>query len=154
MKPATLLTTKAQAIRARLEDTPMKIEPPRTDTYDFEKNKKIWDELDRLQKRSQLETYLVMWGETPVAIIVFKNTDAQCTCIVTKMVNGQRVMWKSSVRGHNYDRRTEVLSGLTLPSVHSEYERDHSPRHFVMRNEGVRWDTYLLNNGFKVWRTL
>lgn len=148
------LQPKAQSIRNRQLDAPMTIEPPRTDTYDADKNKALFQELDRLQRRSQMETYLVMWGEMPVASIVMHSTEKQCKAIATTFVNGQRVMWKSVVRGAGYDRRTAVLSGLALPSVHSHYEECTSPKNFVLTNEGERWDDMLRKAGFRVWRTL
>jgi hypothetical protein len=153
-KNVMFLTPKAKAIREGLTDAPMTIEPPREDTYDADKNKQLFEELNRLQRRAQIENYMIMWGEMPVATVVFHSTEKQCKTIVTTFVNGCRVMWKSVVRGSGFDRRTAALSGLLLPGVHSYYEECSSPKNFKLVNEGERWDTLLLKNGFKVWRTL
>lgn len=150
---ALALMPKAATIRNRLADAPMTIDPPRSDTYDADRNAQLFKELENLQKRAQIETYAVMWGEMPVATIVIKSTEKQCTAIVTKFVNHQRVMWKSSVRGQGFDRRTEALFGLTIPTSFSHYEGCNSLP-FLMRNEGKRWDDQLRAHGFRVWRTL
>lgn len=146
--------TKADIIRERLKEVPPTQEPPRTDTYDADKNTAVFNELKTLSKKTGLQTYIVMWGEQPIATIVFKITVAQVTAIATKLVNGRRVMFKQSARSHDYDRFTAALAGLTLPQIYSHYEVDKSPAHFVIRDQGKRWDRQLVDNKFNLWRTL
>lgn len=138
---------KANAIRARLTETPM--EPPRVDTWDANKNMELFRDLEKVSAAKKLRTYIIMWGEVPVATIVHRYNNASITVWVTKFVNGRRVMYKNK----DYNA-TDALAGLDIPSVHSYCEQAESPRHFVLKDSGESWEKQLLNNGFKVWRTL
>lgn len=150
------MNVKAQAIRARQSNPAL--EPPRDDTIDADKNAKIFQELQALSAKKGLQTYLVTCQGEPVCTIVFKVGEAQVTAIVTKLVNGRRVMWKSHARGYGYDKFTASLAGLQLNPIRyisrdTTYPDFTSPK-FELEDKSERWDTQLLNAGFHVWRTL
>jgi hypothetical protein len=148
------LTTKAQAIRATMTEAPIPQSPPRADTYDADYNAKLFQETQILSEKHGLQTYLVVWGEVPMCIIVIRSTEKQATVWATTFVNNRRVMFKNVARGSGYDRHTAALAGLHIPSVHAHYGHDASPRHFALQDSGKRWYDQLVAEGFKVYRTL
>lgn len=137
------MNDKAQAIRSKFIAAVGAQEPPRDDTYDADKNIKIFNELDALQRKLKIETYLIIHDEQPVASILIRRTDAMCTAIVTKFVNGRRVMFKGSAR--YYGGATRALEGLTI---------GFGSEKIVIDDMGHSWGQQLVKRGFKAWRTL
>lgn len=143
------MNTKAQTIRAKLSDATITQQPPRDDTYDADKNADIFRQTEELSKKTGLQTFIVMWGEMPVATIILKSTEKQCTVLATTFVNHRRVMFKQTVRGCGYDRHTAALEGLVL-----RYESGYGARKFTLADQGKRWYHQLSEAGFGLWRTL
>lgn len=143
------MNAKANAIRARFSHTSEPLVSPRTDTWDANRNGELFREVQALSATAKLKTFVVMWGEVPVATIIIKTNKASITVWATKCVHGQMVLFKSK----DYTA-TDALADLDIPCVHSYFEQAESPRHFVLKDSGESWEKQLLNNGFKVWRTL
>lgn len=143
------MNTKAQTIRDRLSPSTLAQEPPRDDTYDADKNAAIFAETEALSKKAGLQTFVVMWGNEPVATIILRSTERQCTVLATTFVNHRRVMFKRTVRGCGYDRHTAAMEGLVL-----RYESGYGDRKFTLADQGKRWYDQLSDAHFKVWRTL
>lgn len=138
------MSIKAASIRGKLKANAGAQEPPRGDTYDAEKNFKIFRELDDLQRKLKVETYLVVdMDQNPVASILIRRTESTTTAIATVFVNGRRVMFKGTAR--YYGGATRALEGLTI---------GFGPEKIVIDDMGHSWDKQLINRGFRAWRTL
>jgi hypothetical protein len=152
---------KAQRVRARIAAAiPAPLDPPRPDTFDADRNARIFREVQDISLKNGLESYLISFQGTPVATLIFRITEKQCTAYATTFVNHSRVMWKSSARSVGYDRRTASLDGLTLPRVHvltvqmgSYSDHQYSPT-ITLEDKHERWDKQLLTAGFQIWKTL
>jgi len=141
------MNAKASKLRTALSSpVSAQVEPPRDDTFDADYNAKIFMELDSLQRKLKVETYIVMHDGNPVASILIRRTEATTTAIVTKFVNGRRVMFKGMAR--YYGGATRALEGLEIrtPWLGSNA--------VCTITEGVDWDRQLKHFGFEVWRTL
>lgn len=140
------MNTKASVIRERAQDkspapTKEQLEP----VYLVQSaNEKVMRNLEALQRKLKVETYIVMHEDEPKATIVFRFTEATCTSYVTRHINGRRSLTERTIRGTGFDRATASLSGLTF----------YTPKHFVLADQGKRWYDQLTDAGFRVWRTL
>lgn len=139
------MNTKAAAIRERAQDKPLV--PTKEEVEEIylvqTSNQKIMRELEALQRKLKVESYIVMYEDEPKATIVFKFTENTCTSIVTRHINGKRAMTKKVVRGRGFDRQTSSLDGLVF----------YTPKYFVLADTGKRWYDQLAGAGFRVWRT-
>lgn len=140
------MNTKAAKLRERAQVIPLTATKEElTPVYQVQTNNaKIIQELEALQRKLKVESYIVMYEDEPKATIVFKFTDNTCTSYVTRHINGRRALTKKTIRGCGFDRATASLDGLIF----------YTPKNFVLADKGKRWYDQLTDAGYKVWRTL
>lgn len=101
----------------------------------------LMNELAAWGKRARLSSYCVIANGKCVAIINFKYTDNQLTCIAQRYKDFRRYWWKSTRRGSGYDRQTAALAGFVVGGV-------------TLTDDAYTWHAQLNAVGYEVHQIL